>query len=625
MMFGQMTAGSWIYIGSQGIVQGTYETFVELGRQHYGGDLRGRWILTAGLGGMGGAQPLAATMAGASMLAIECQESRIDKRLATGYLDRRAHSLDEALAIIEVARARCQAGIGRTVRQRGADPARAAAPGRAARCRDRPDLGARSGQRLPAGRLVGGAVGRAAPQRSAARGGRRARIDGAARAGMLAFKRLGVPVFDYGNNIRQVAYEMGVQRRVRYSRASCPQYIRPLFCRGVGPFRWAALSGDPEDIARTDAKVKQLMPRRPAPAPLARHGRAAHPVPGPAGAHLLGGAGRPAPPRAGVQRHGGLGRALGADRDRPRSSRLRLGREPQPRDRSDARRLGRGVGLAAAQCAAQHRQRRHLGVVSSRRRRRHGLFAARRRGHRLRRHQRRRAPHRAACCGTIRPPASCATPTPAIRRPSPARANTAWCCRCWAPPGSPADGARLPQVPRRSARTGADARDAAPCAPLAGPREAGPRRVAARGTLGAGDRAAARQRQDRLRRQHRLRPARADTDRSGAARAAAAKPGAVACRGHRGVAVGCGGAAGAGAEDRQPRAGLFRRPSGDDPLAAAAARGRGLSVHTRQGFGRGVGRPRAAGASGGGAARRRPGASAAVACCAPTGRWRSLD
>ncbi len=259
MMYGQMTAGSWIYIGSQGIVQGTYETFVEMGRQHYGGDLAGRWILTAGLGGMGGAQPLAATMAGASCLAVECQQSRIDMRLRTGYVDAQARDLDEALAMIEANRAagRAQsiallgnaADVFPEVHRRGVRPGRG----------DRSDLGARSGQRLPAAGLDGGAVVRAAGQRSGRHGAAAKRSMAVHVEAMLAFKDGGVPTFDYGNNIRQMAKDEGVTRAFDFP-GFVPAYIRPLFCRGVGPFRWVALSGDPDDIHKTDAKVKELLP-----------------------------------------------------------------------------------------------------------------------------------------------------------------------------------------------------------------------------------------------------------------------------------------------------------------------------------------------------------------------------
>ena len=204
---------------------------------------------------------------------------------------------------------------------------------------------------------------------------------------MLAFHQAGVPTFDYGNNIRQMALEEGVADAFDFP-GFVPAYIRPLFCRGIGPFRWAALSGDPEDIYRTDAKVKELLPDDAASAQLARHGARAHQVPGPAGAHLLGRPRRPPPARPRLQRDGRERRAEGADRDRPRPPRFRLGRLAQPRDRGDARRLRRRLRLAAAQRAAQLRLRRHLGVAASRRRRRHGLLAARRHGHRRRRHAR---------------------------------------------------------------------------------------------------------------------------------------------------------------------------------------------------------------------------------------------
>ena len=259
MMFGQMTAGSWIYIGSQGIVQGTYETFVEMGRQHYGGRLAGKWILTAGLGGMGGAQPLAATMAGASMLAIECRPERIAKRLKTRYLDVEARTLDEALEILERAR-------------RAAKPVSVGLLGNA--CEVLPEL-LRRGVRpdaltdqtsahdpvngyLPGGwtlekwdRLRGEDPAQVARE---ARASMRAHVEA-----MLEFQKQKVPVFDYGNNIRQVALDEGLKEAFAFP-GFVPAYVRPLFCRGVGPFRWVALSGDPEDIYRTDKKVRELLP-----------------------------------------------------------------------------------------------------------------------------------------------------------------------------------------------------------------------------------------------------------------------------------------------------------------------------------------------------------------------------
>jgi len=259
MMFGQMTAGSWIYIGSQGIVQGTYETFVEMGRHHYDGDLAGRWLLTAGLGGMGGAQPLAAVMAGASCLAIECQRSRIDMRLRSGYLDHATESLDEALEIMSRAGSQkkpCSVGLlGNAAEllprifERGV----------------RPDLltDQTSAHDPVNGYLpIGWTVERWAQMREQDP----AAVSKAAKASMavhvqsmLAFQQAGVPTVDYGNNIRQMALEEGVRNAFDFP-GFVPAYIRPLFCRGLGPFRWAALSGNPEDIYRTDAKVKELLP-----------------------------------------------------------------------------------------------------------------------------------------------------------------------------------------------------------------------------------------------------------------------------------------------------------------------------------------------------------------------------
>jgi urocanate hydratase len=259
MMFGQMTAGSWIYIGSQGIVQGTYETFAEMGRRHYAGDLSGKWILTAGLGGMGGAQPLAATMAGASMLAIECQSDRIDKRLETGYLDRRADTLDEALAVIE-----------ESVEQR--NPVSVGLLGNAAEIlpeilkrgikpdalTDQTSAHDPANGYLPIGWTVAEWFEKRASDPDAVAAAATKSISVHVKA-MLEFNAAGVPTFDYGNNIRQVAFDDGVKNAFDFP-GFVPAYVRPLFCRGVGPFRWVALSGDPEDIYKTDAKVKELIP-----------------------------------------------------------------------------------------------------------------------------------------------------------------------------------------------------------------------------------------------------------------------------------------------------------------------------------------------------------------------------
>jgi urocanate hydratase len=259
MMFGQMTAGSWIYIGSQGIVQGTYESFVEMGRQYYAGDLAGRWILTAGLGGMGGAQPLAATMAGASMLAIECQSDRIDKRLQTGYLDTRAETLDAALAIIQDAVDKRQAlSVGLLGNAAEVLPELIRRGVRPDAVTDQTSAHDPANGYLPAGWTV--------PQWLQQRDSDPDAVAAAARASMavhvramLEFHRQGIPTFDYGNNIRQEAFDAGVAAAFDFP-GFVPAFVRPLFCRGIGPFRWVALSGDPEDIYKTDQKVKELIP-----------------------------------------------------------------------------------------------------------------------------------------------------------------------------------------------------------------------------------------------------------------------------------------------------------------------------------------------------------------------------
>jgi len=261
-MFGQMTAGSWIYIGSQGIVQGTYETFAEMGRRHFGGNLGGKWILTAGLGGMGGAQPLAATMAGASLLAVECRQSRIAKRLETGYIDAEARDLDDALAMIETSKNKGKpisvallgniVDVLHTMLERGIKPDALT---------DQTSAHDPVNGYLPQGwsieqwderRVADPAGTAAAASRSMAK-----HVES-----LLRFKRMGLPVFDYGNNIRQVAFDAGVAQAFDIP-GFVPEFIRPLFCRGVGPFRWVALSGDPEDIYKTDAKVKELIPDDP--------------------------------------------------------------------------------------------------------------------------------------------------------------------------------------------------------------------------------------------------------------------------------------------------------------------------------------------------------------------------
>ncbi|TFW10981.1 urocanate hydratase [Brevundimonas intermedia] len=259
MMYGQMTAGSWIYIGTQGIVQGTYETFMEAGRQHYGGDWSGKWILTAGLGGMGGAQTLAATMAGASCLAIECQRSRIEMRLKTRYLDVMAETLDEALALIEDA-GRTEKSISVGLLGNAAD----VLP-EMVRRGIRPDLVTDQTSAhdlingyLPSGWTVAEWEDKRVSDPDSVAAAACTSIVEHVKA-MLAFQAMGVPTTDYGNNIRQVAFDAGVANAFDFP-GFVPAYIRPLFCRGIGPFRWAALTGDPDDIRKTDAAMKRLFP-----------------------------------------------------------------------------------------------------------------------------------------------------------------------------------------------------------------------------------------------------------------------------------------------------------------------------------------------------------------------------
>lgn len=262
MMYGQMTAGSWIYIGSQGIVQGTYETFVEMGRQHYGGSLKGRWILTAGLGGMGGAQALAATMAGASMIAIECQPSRIEMRLRTGYLDKQAHSLDEALALLDEARIAGKAiSIGLLGNAAEILPEMVKRGIRPDAVTDQTSAHDPLNGYLPAGWSLDQWERAKETDPQTVVKAAKASMAGHVRA-MLDFQKMGIPTFDYGNNIRQMAKETGVAEAFDFP-GFVPAYIRPLFCRGIGPFRWVALSGDPDDIYKTDAKVKELIPGDP--------------------------------------------------------------------------------------------------------------------------------------------------------------------------------------------------------------------------------------------------------------------------------------------------------------------------------------------------------------------------
>ena len=259
MMYGQMTAGSWIYIGTQGIVQGTYETFMEAGRQHYSGDWSGKWILTAGLGGMGGAQTLAATMAGASCLAIECQRSRIEMRLRTRYLDVMAETLDEALALIEQGRkGNKPISVGLLANAADVLPEMVRRGIRPDMVTDQTSAHDLVNGYLPAGWTVAEWEDKRVSDPAAVTAAATKSIVDHVQA-MLDFQAMGIPVTDYGNNIRQVAFDAGVEKAFDFP-GFVPAYIRPLFCRGIGPFRWAALTGDPEDIRKTDAAMKTLFP-----------------------------------------------------------------------------------------------------------------------------------------------------------------------------------------------------------------------------------------------------------------------------------------------------------------------------------------------------------------------------
>ena len=259
MMYGQMTAGSWIYIGTQGIVQGTYETFMEAARQHWGGETSGKWILTAGLGGMGGAQPLAATMAGASCLAIECQRSRIEMRLRTRYLDVMAESLDEALNLIEqAAKSNKPISVGLLANAADVLPEMVKRGVRPDLVTDQTSAHDLVNGYLPAGWTVAEWEDKRVSDPAAVTTAATKSIVDHVQA-MLDFQAMGIPVTDYGNNIRQVAFDAGVEKAFDFP-GFVPAYIRPLFCRGIGPFRWAALTGDPDDIRKTDAAMKTLFP-----------------------------------------------------------------------------------------------------------------------------------------------------------------------------------------------------------------------------------------------------------------------------------------------------------------------------------------------------------------------------
>ena len=427
-MYGQMTAGSWIYIGTQGILQGTYETLAALAARHFGGTLAGRLTVTAGLGGMGGAQPLAVTMNGGVALVVEVDEARIARRLATRYLDEATDSLDDALA-------RCAewtaAGTARSIALRG--NAAEVLPAIVARglvpdvVTDQTSAHDAVGGYVPDGLTLAQAAAlraadpRAYEARSVAAMGRHV-------AAMLALKRRGAVVFDYGNNIRAQAVRAGVADAFEIP-GFVPEYVRPLFCEGKGPFRWAVLSGDPADLrGHRRGRARDVRRRRGA-VPLDPARAGAGRVPGPAGADLLARLRRAGALRAAAQPAGARGARVGADRHRPRSPRRRLGGLAQPRDRGHARRQRRHRRLAAAERAAEHRRRRDLGVDPPRRRRRHRLLDSRRDGGRGRRHAPRPTAASSACSPATRAWASSATPTPAIPKRGRRPARAACACR----------------------------------------------------------------------------------------------------------------------------------------------------------------------------------------------------
>ena len=400
-MYGQMTAGSWIYIGTQGILQGTFETFAAIADKLFGGTLAGTITVTAGLGGMGGAQPLAVTMNDGVAICIECDQHRIDRRLETRYLDVQARDLDHAIELALEARDE-RRGLSIGVLGNAAD----LLPELLERHLDRaegdgPLVDIVTDQTsahdplfyLPAGTSYDDwerertEDPRGFTKRSQESMARHVRA-------MVEFQDAGAEVFDYGNSIRDEARKGGYDRAFEFP-GFVPAYIRPLFCEGKGPFRWAALSGDPEDIYATDRAIKELFPADEKPEYARLHAwldMAAERVQFqglPARICWLGYGDRAKAGRE-VQRDGRERRAEGADRDRPRPPRLRLGRLALPRDRGDARRLRRDRRLGDPQRARQHRVRRDVGVVPPRRRRRHRPLAPRRPGHRRRRHRPRR-------------------------------------------------------------------------------------------------------------------------------------------------------------------------------------------------------------------------------------------
>ena len=382
-MYGQMTAGSWIYIGSQGIVQGTYETLAAVARKHFGGSLKSRLFVSAGMGGMGGAQPLAAVMNGAVALVIEVDPQRISRRLATKYLDEATDNLDDALdAVSRWTRAGNARSIG--LRANAADvlPALVARGVTPDVLTDQTSAHDALAGYVPNGMSLDEALRLRARNPSDYIARSMAAMAEHVRA-MLALQARGAVTFDYGNNIRAQAKAAGVPRAFDIP-GFVPEYIRPLFCQGKGPFRWAALSGDPADIRVTDEAALEMFGHDEALVAGSRW-RRARGVPGSAGAHPLARLRRARALRPPHQRAGARRADQRADCHRPRSSRHRIGGIAQPRDRRDARRQRCDCRLADPERAAQCFERRDVGVGPSRRRRRHRLFAARRHGGRRRR------------------------------------------------------------------------------------------------------------------------------------------------------------------------------------------------------------------------------------------------
>ena len=386
MMYGQMTAGCWIYIGTQGILQGTFQTFAALAERHFGGTLKRKLVVTGGMGGMGGAQPLSVTLNDGVVLAIDVDRSRIERRVETRYCDTLTENLDEALRLCESARRE----------------GRALSVGLVGNCADvLPEIVRRGVQvdvvtdQTSAHDPLNGYVPQGLSLSEAAELRQRDPEEYVRRStesmvvhvnAMLALQRAGAVTFDYGNNIRRFALDAGCADAFLIP-GFVPEYIRPLFCTGQGPFRWVALSGDPKDIDRTDELALELFPdneiltrwltTRPRPLRLS----------GLARAHLLARLRRARQDGRGHERPGEEGKDLRADRHRPRPPRHRLRRQPLSRNRKDARRLRRRCRLAHSQRAAQHRVRRNLGQLPPRRRRGHGLLAPRRPGHRRRRNR----------------------------------------------------------------------------------------------------------------------------------------------------------------------------------------------------------------------------------------------